>query len=160
MFYVCNVYEGVGVVIGGSLVRIWTGWAHGIELFRLCNFKFRSLTFGNNRNFSRISGIFLQNSASETCTSVPGVFENAGVRVSHAVSLELFGPRALECPTLECLESVLQCPGHFFGTPKTLSGHSSPRWPSETSVCRGVKIAAGQFLPLSCRSITLTTRVF
>ena len=35
-----------------------------------------------------------------------------------------------------------------------------PRGPSETSVCRGVKIAAGQFLPLSCRSITLTTRVF
>ena len=37
---------------------------------------------------------------------------------------------------------------------------SEPRGPSETSVCRGVKIAAGQFLPLSCRSITLTTRVF
>ena len=35
-----------------------------------------------------------------------------------------------------------------------------PREPGETSVCRGVKIAAGQFLPLSCRSITLTTRVF
>ena len=35
-----------------------------------------------------------------------------------------------------------------------------PKRPSETSVCRGVKIAVGQFLPLSCRSITLTTRAF
>ena len=35
------------------------------------------------------------------------------------------------------------------------SKSEQPRAPSETSVCRGVKIAAGQFLPLSCRSMTI-----
>ena len=47
-------------------------------------------------------------------------------------------------------EQSFGCPAHAI----------LPRGPSETSGCRGVKIAAGQFLPLSCRSITLTTRVF
>ena len=51
---------------------VWNGWGYGIANFRALNFKFRSLKFGKNRSFCGISGIFLENSASEKYFSDSG----------------------------------------------------------------------------------------
>ena len=52
--------------LGGSSVGVWNGWGYGFAFFRALNFfKFRSLTFGENRSFCGISGIFLEILASE-----------------------------------------------------------------------------------------------
>ena len=51
---------------------VWNGWGYGIAFFRALNFKFRSLKFGKNRSACGISGIFLENSASEKYFSDSG----------------------------------------------------------------------------------------
>ena len=44
---------------------VWNGWGYGIAIFRALNFQISELKFGKNRSFCKISGIFLENSASE-----------------------------------------------------------------------------------------------
>ena len=45
---------------------VWNGWGYGIAIFQALNLQISGgLTFGKNRSFCRISGIFVENSASE-----------------------------------------------------------------------------------------------